>query len=115
MAPRVHNSGHFTQRAARSSQFEMHLKAYWQEKFDAENFDCAGAFAMVNLLGPKDLLGPVNRPQSSRIYWYDKEKTSPGRKLGHIIAFGASSSELPQLIENLKAMEQQWQESLRAP
>lgn len=115
MAPRVHNSGHFTQRAARSSQFQMHLKSYWQKTFDAEDFDCAGAFAMVNLLGPKDLQGPVSRPKSSRIYWYDKEKTSPGRKLGHIIASGASSSELPQLIENLKAMEQQWQESLRAP
>lgn len=114
MAPRVHNSGHFTQRAARSSQFQMHLKSYWQEKFDREDFDCAKAFAMVNLLGPEGLSGTVSRPTNSRIYWYDKEMTSPGRKLGHIIGSGMSAGELPQIIDSLKAAEKQWQESLRA-
>jgi len=114
MAPRVHNSGHFTQRAARSSQFQMHLKSYWQKKFDREDFDCTKAFAMVNLLGPEGLKGPVLKPKNSRIYWYDKEMTSPGRKLGHIISSGAQAGELPQLIDNLKVAEQQWQESLKA-
>lgn len=114
MAPRVHNSGHFTQRAARSSQFQMHLKSYWQEKFDREDFDCAKAFAMVNLLGPEGLSGTVSKPTNSRIYWYDKEMTSPGRKLGHIIGSGMSAGELPQIIDSLKAAEKQWQESLRA-
>lgn len=113
MAPRVHNSGHFTQRAARSSQFQMHLKSYWQQTFDREDFDCAKAFAMVNLLGPEGLKGPVAKPKNSRIYWYDKEMTSPGRKLGHMIASGPYAGELPQLIDNLKAAEKQWQESLR--
>lgn len=114
MAPRVHNSGHFTQRAARSSQFQMHLKSYWQEKFDQEDFDCAKAFAMVNLLGPEGLSGTVSKPTNSRIYWYDKEMTSPGRKLGHIIGSGLHAGELSQIIDSLKGAEKQWQESLKA-
>ncbi len=113
MAPRVHNSGHFTQRAARSSQFQMHLKSYWQERFAPEDFDCAKVFAMVNLLGPEGLSGAVSKPTSSRIYWYDKEMTSPGRKLGHIIGSGLHRGELPQIIDSLKAAEKQWQESLK--
>lgn len=114
MAPRVHNSGHFSQRASRSSQFEMHLKSYWQKQWNPADFESAKAFAMVNLLGPEGLRGPVSRPQKSQIYWYDKESTSPGRKLGHIIGQSPEEKDLPRLIEDLKAQEKAWQESLRA-
>jgi phosphoribosylaminoimidazole carboxylase (NCAIR synthetase) len=112
MAPRVHNSGHFTQKAARSSQFEMHLKSYYQSKFEADDFHCAPAFAMVNLLGPSGFSGPVQKPTQSGIYWYDKESTTPGRKLGHIIAQSSQESELPKLLESLQQSERHWRESL---
>ncbi|WP_413290963.1 ATP-grasp domain-containing protein [Bdellovibrio sp. HCB337] len=115
MAPRVHNSGHFTQAAAKSSQFEMHLKAYWQKAWDPADFECAPAFAMVNFLGPADAKGPVQRPNHPQIYWYDKETTSPGRKLGHMIVQGTSEHDLPELLDELIQVERAWQESLRAP
>ncbi|HEY8270555.1 MAG TPA: ATP-grasp domain-containing protein [Pseudobdellovibrionaceae bacterium] len=113
MAPRVHNSGHFTQKAAKSSQFEMHLKSYWQKQFNPQDFETAKAFAMVNFLGPEGVRGPVGRPKNPQIYWYDKEMTSPGRKLGHMIAQSGDEKALPELLEALKAAESQWQESLR--
>jgi 5-(carboxyamino)imidazole ribonucleotide synthase len=112
MAPRVHNSGHFTQTAARSSQFEMHLKAYVQETFRPDDFRCAEAFAMVNLLGPDGLEADVRKPSFVNAYWYDKERTTPGRKLGHIISRSAREADLPKLLEELQQQEQSWQESL---
>jgi len=115
MAPRVHNSGHFTQKAAHSSQFEMHLKAYWQKRWDLQDFVCAPAFAMVNLLGPEGVRGAVTRPQEPLIYWYDKESTSPGRKLGHMIEQSDSEKDLMNLLEDLKKREKIWQESLKSP
>ncbi|MGZ3798042.1 MAG: ATP-grasp domain-containing protein, partial [Pseudobdellovibrionaceae bacterium] len=114
MAPRVHNSGHFTQTAAQSSQFEMHLKSYWQKQFDSRDFESAKAFAMVNFLGPEGIQGSVARPKKPQIYWYDKEMTSPGRKLGHMIAHSEDEKALPELLEALQATERQWQESLRS-
>jgi phosphoribosylaminoimidazole carboxylase PurK protein len=114
MAPRVHNSGHFTQKASVSSQFEMHLKSYWQKQWSQADFDSAKAFAMVNFLGPEAKTGLVQRPKNSQIYWYDKESTSPGRKLGHMIMQSGDEKDLPQLIEALKSSEQAWQESLRS-
>lgn len=112
MAPRVHNSGHFSQTAAKSSQFEMHLKAYFLKKWDPTDFETSKAFAMVNFLGPEGVQGVVSRPSNSQIYWYDKEKTSPGRKLGHMIIQSSEEKDLPQLLDILKATEKTWRESL---
>ncbi len=115
MAPRVHNSGHFSQKAAKASQFDMHLKSYQQKKFDPQDFETAKVFAMINFLGPEGLSKSVERPKNPQIYWYDKEMTSPGRKLGHMITHSETEKDLPQLIEALKVTERQWQESLRKP
>lgn len=112
MAPRVHNSGHFTLKAATCSQFEMHLKSYYQKSFRAADFACAPAFAMINLLGPAGVSGPVAKPTID-CDWYDKETTSPGRKLGHIIAKSDSVKDLVRLIDELKASQQKWQESIK--
>jgi phosphoribosylaminoimidazole carboxylase PurK protein len=111
MAPRVHNSGHFTLRAAASSQFAMHLKSYWQKTFNPADFLCAPAFAMINLLGPAGVHKKVGKPAMD-CDWYDKETTSPGRKLGHIIAKGTKAQDVPALIAELKASQKKWQESL---
>jgi 5-(carboxyamino)imidazole ribonucleotide synthase len=113
MAPRVHNSGHFTQQASKFSQFQLHLKAYHQKTWEPGDFDGRKSFAMINLLGPEDVRGIVHRPQEFSSYWYDKELTTPGRKLGHIIACSDNTRELPTLIETLIDTEHHWQESLR--
>jgi 5-(carboxyamino)imidazole ribonucleotide synthase len=113
MAPRVHNSGHFTQQASKYSQFQMHLKSYWQKNWERGDFESSKAFAMVNLLGPEEVRGIVHRPKNFESYWYDKDLTTPGRKLGHIIAHSNSAKDLPALVESLIETEHQWQESLR--
>ncbi|MBC7371342.1 MAG: ATP-grasp domain-containing protein, partial [Bdellovibrionaceae bacterium] len=113
MAPRVHNSGHFSQTAAKYSQFQLHLKSYWQKQWQPGDFDTQKVFAMVNLLGPEEVRGIVHRPKSFQSYWYDKELTTPGRKLGHMIVSSDSTRELPGLIESLIETEHDWQESLR--
>ncbi|MBK9321742.1 MAG: ATP-grasp domain-containing protein [Bdellovibrionaceae bacterium] len=114
IAPRVHNSGHFSQQASKYSQFQLHLKAYWQKRWEPDDFSSSPAFAMINLLGPEGLRGPVSRPKTVQSYWYDKDLTTPGRKLGHIIVHSEHVDELPALIDSLVKLEVQWQESLRA-
>lgn len=113
MAPRVHNSGHFTQQASKNSQFQLHLKAYWQKNWHSDDFASSKAFVMVNLLGPEEVRGIIHRPNKFQSYWYDKDLTTPGRKLGHIIAHSASTKDLPNLVESLIETEQSWQESLK--
>ena len=81
MAPRVHNSGHWTIECAETSQFENHLRAILGLPLgDTEAVGCA---AMVNLIGeapdPADVLGMPD----THLHLYGKE-ARPGRKLGHI-------------------------------
>jgi phosphoribosylaminoimidazole carboxylase PurK protein len=114
MAPRVHNSGHFTQQASKYSQFQMHLKAYGQKSWESGDFASRKAFAMVNLLGPEEIRGIVHRPKGFQSYWYDKDVTTPGRKLGHIIAESDSAKDLHHMVESLIETEHHWQESLRS-
>lgn len=80
LAPRVHNSGHWTSNGARTCQFENHLRAVAGLPLGAT--DSVGYSAMVNLLGidtpPLDLLG-----SRSSLHWY-KKRGRPGRKVGHI-------------------------------
>lgn len=112
MAPRVHNSGHFTQLASTYSQFDLHLRAYFETAWQPSDFQSAPAFVMVNLLGPKGLNGPIAKPASTEVYWYDKETTSPGRKLGHIILHSQVANDLTSLVEQAKRLEASWQQSL---
>lgn len=80
LAPRVHNSGHWTQQGCATSQFENHLRAI--TGMTPGNTRPHGHAAMVNLLG-------LNAPQSlwndqnANIHLYNKI-VRPGRKVGHI-------------------------------
>lgn len=80
LAPRVHNSGHWTQAGATISQFEAHLRTIADLPMITPQLK--GLSVMINLLGtPYD-----NRwlsVQGAELYWYNKG-VRPGRKLGHI-------------------------------
>jgi 5-(carboxyamino)imidazole ribonucleotide synthase len=85
LAPRVHNSGHWTQAGTSVSQFESHLRAI--AGLPIHRPSLKGTTVMVNLLGtPLDdrwLAIP-----EAELYWYGKA-VKPGRKLGHInLCFG---------------------------
>ncbi len=92
VAPRVHNSGHFSLDACATSQFEQHLRAVCGLPLGNPHLkpDCAGA-VMVNLLGyevaPADYLAKrqaLAAIPNAHIYWYGKAESRLGRKLGHV-------------------------------
>ncbi|GAB3376322.1 5-(carboxyamino)imidazole ribonucleotide synthase [Spongiibacter taiwanensis] len=80
LAPRVHNSGHWTQAGACVSQFEMHLRAVSGLPIKAP--EVRGQSVMINLIGVARNIDWLNIP-SSQCYWYGKD-VRPGRKVGHI-------------------------------
>lgn len=94
LAPRVHNSGHWTQAGASISQFEYHLRAV--AGMATPKAQILGQNVMINLIGtPYNPLW-LNLP-CARVYWYGK-KVRPGRKVGHI---NLVSTDLTELRETL--------------
>jgi 5-(carboxyamino)imidazole ribonucleotide synthase len=81
IAPRVHNSGHWTTDGAGCSQFENHLRAGlgWPLGSTVN----LGYTAMVNLLGEEPDPGEVLTLPGAHLHLYGKEPR-PGRKLGHV-------------------------------
>lgn len=81
MAPRVHNSGHWTIEGAVTSQFENHLRAINGLPLGATT--AIGASAMINLIGEVPDSAKVLAIPSAHLHLYGKE-ARPGRKLGHV-------------------------------
>ena len=90
LAPRPHNSGHYTIEACETSQFENHLRGVLDLPLGDVRMR-APAAAMVNLLGTAT--GPA-RPdiaaalavEGAHLHLYDKAEVRPGRKMGHVTA-----------------------------
>ena len=86
IAPRVHNSGHWTQDACHVSQFENHIRAVagWPLGATDRHSDAV----MTNLIGPDvdDWARLASRPGAS-LHLYGKGQARPGRKMGHITEF----------------------------
>jgi 5-(carboxyamino)imidazole ribonucleotide synthase len=94
LAPRVHNSGHWTQAGASYSQFEAHLRALAQLPLGTPVIRAPSA--MVNLIGVEknnDWL----KARGAQLFWYGKE-VRPGRKVGHI---NFCDPDKPQLLDAL--------------
>jgi len=91
MAPRPHNSGHYTMDCCKTSQFEQHIRSICGLPLGPTAL-LAGGGAMANLLGAQngDFLAACGVEKALRevpgahIHWYGKEKTKEGRKMGHI-------------------------------
>jgi 5-(carboxyamino)imidazole ribonucleotide synthase len=84
MAPRVHNSGHWTIEGALTSQFENHVRAICGLPLGSTEL-CAAGVVMDNLIGddahdwPAILSDPANH-----LHLYGKAAVRPGRKMGHV-------------------------------
>lgn len=80
LAPRVHNSGHWTQNGASISQFELHLRAISNLPIPTPKIDTTAV--MINLIGtalnPAWLSVPL-----VHLHWYEKD-VRPARKVGHL-------------------------------
>lgn len=99
LAPRPHNSGHYTIEACNVSQFEQHIRAICGLPLLPVHFH--GAAVMVNLLGDNlnDYFTDVNRLNQGHVHMYGKDEIKLKRKVGHVTFVG---QELDQLLDQLK-------------
>jgi 5-(carboxyamino)imidazole ribonucleotide synthase len=81
MAPRVHNSGHWTIEGAVTSQFENHLRAILGMPLGSTS--AIGHSAMINLIGEAPDEAAVLAVANAHLHLYGKEPR-PGRKIGHV-------------------------------
>ena len=96
LAPRPHNSGHFSFDASATSQFEQQLRAVCG--LPLGNTDSLCPSAMVNLLGDVWAGGEPNwaavlAMPDVKLHLYGKAEPRAGRKMGHLVAFGATTEE----------------------
>lgn len=87
-APRVHNSGHFSLSASHTSQFENHIRAIADLPLGV--CETAPFAVMKNLIGTPQSKSCVAPAASAgvELFWYGKNGIRPGRKMGHVNAFG---------------------------
>ncbi|EIO3984645.1 5-(carboxyamino)imidazole ribonucleotide synthase [Vibrio vulnificus] len=95
IAPRVHNSGHWTQQGAETCQFENHLRAVCGLPLGSTKL--VRETSMINILGEDTLPASVMAMDGCHIHWYGKEKRA-GRKMGHINVCGDYSGELQRRL-----------------
>jgi 5-(carboxyamino)imidazole ribonucleotide synthase len=112
IAPRTHNSGHFTLDACETSQFEQHLRTVCDLPLGSPALHWDGA-VMVNLLGyeysENDYLQQRQQIQQipqAHVHWYGKTISRPGRKLGHVTVLldaqtCSQASAIAQKIESI--------------
>ena len=97
IAPRTHNSGHYTLDACETSQFAMQLQAITGQKLGSVDLKSNGA-VMVNLLGYKSSTSDYLEQRKAiadlgvYVHWYGKKESRVGRKLGHATALLSSTS-----------------------
>lgn len=97
LAPRVHNSGHWTQNGASISQFELHLRAILDLPLPTPVVSTPSV--MVNLIGTELNYEWMSQPLV-HLHWYDKE-VRPGRKVGHLNLNDANASLLATALSEL--------------
>ncbi|GLC43896.1 hypothetical protein PLESTB_000920700 [Pleodorina starrii] len=102
VAPRPHNSGHYTQDGCLTSQFENHVRAVLGWPLGDTRLT-AGCAIMLNLLGEADgeegvrraheVMGRAYATPGCKVHWYGKEGMKVGRKVGHINILAPSREE----------------------
>jgi 5-(carboxyamino)imidazole ribonucleotide synthase len=106
MAPRPHNSGHYTLDACITSQFEQQLRMVCG--LPAGSCELHRPVAMLNLLGdlwPADAIPPwkeVLGCDQAKLHLYGKKEARPGRKMGHINCLGDSREAAEALLEKVR-------------
>lgn len=117
IAPRVHNSGHYTQNAGCVSQFENHWRAVCGMPLGSTR--TTPFFAMQNILGLPGRFSKESAPlpkatERTAIHWYGKSGMSQGRKLGHINGSCLNLSDQDRVLEQLSQVLKLWQTETEA-
>jgi 5-(carboxyamino)imidazole ribonucleotide synthase len=108
VAPRPHNSGHYSIEASYTSQFENHLRAILN--LPLGNTDSKVAGIMVNLVGEEGFSGQVIYENIEKImaidgvtpHIYGKRETRPFRKMGHVTIVNENMVEARKIAEEVK-------------
>ncbi len=108
VAPRPHNSGHYSIEASYTSQFENHLRAILNLPLGTTDSKVAGI--MVNLVGEEGYSGPVIYENIEKImaiegvtpHIYGKRETRPFRKMGHVTIVNENMTEARKVAEEVK-------------
>ncbi|HEX3117913.1 MAG TPA: 5-(carboxyamino)imidazole ribonucleotide synthase [Candidatus Acidoferrum sp.] len=100
MAPRVHNSGHWTIEGALTSQFENHLRAVVGLPLGSTL--AIGCSAMLNLIGETPDAADVLAIRDAHLHLYGKSPRA-GRKLGHVTLRASSSEQLASRLSELSS------------
>jgi 5-(carboxyamino)imidazole ribonucleotide synthase len=108
VAPRPHNSGHYSIEASYTSQFENHLRAILD--LPLGNTDSKVAGIMVNLVGEEGFSGDVIYENIEKILGWDgvtphiygKKQTRPFRKMGHVTIVNDDIAEARKIAEDVK-------------
>ncbi len=109
LAPRVHNSGHYTIEACRTSQFEQHVRAITGLPLGSTEMTVPAA-GMVNILGDRQgkaqVLGlnEVLKIRNAGVHIYGKAETKPERKMGHITVVADSIEEARRNAELARSL-----------
>lgn len=110
VAPRPHNSGHFSIEASITNQFEQHLRAILN--LPLGNTESKLAAVMVNLVGAENNIGNVfykNMDEILKIkgvtpHIYGKKQTKPFRKMGHVTIVNNDINEARRIAEEVKGL-----------
>jgi 5-(carboxyamino)imidazole ribonucleotide synthase len=108
VAPRPHNSGHYSIEASYTSQFENHLRAILDLPLGTTDSKVAGI--MVNLVGEEGYSGQVIYENIEKImaidgvtpHIYGKRETRPFRKMGHVTIVNENMTEARKIAEEVK-------------
>ena len=107
IAPRVHNSGHFTFGACATSQFEQHVRAICGLPLGSPAL--LSPVVMLNVLGDAwargepDWAGAVLAETGASLHLYGKAKAAPGRKMGHVLVLAPDADEAMKRAEAIHA------------
>ncbi|SEN74117.1 5-(carboxyamino)imidazole ribonucleotide synthase [Lihuaxuella thermophila] len=102
LAPRPHNSGHYTYDACHTSQFEQFLRAVTGLPLGSPA--AYSPAVMVNILGEhaERLMNQFHRlPKEMKVHWYGKKEAKTGRKMGHVTVLADTVEQALQIIESV--------------
>ena len=112
IAPRPHNSGHWTIEGAQSSQFEQHARAVLG--WPLGSTELRSPTALTNLLADveeiqdarlRDIDEILETP-GAHLHWYGKRQSRPGRKMGHVTVSGSDpDADVETLLETARDLE----------
>jgi len=100
IAPRVHNSGHWSMQGADTCQFDNHIRAI--AGLPLGSTDVVSLTAMINIVGYDDFSRELLSIPGSHLHWYDKA-VRPKRKMGHLNVCADNYAALGQKLLNLAA------------